>query len=200
MQNSIKDFFGLLGVIFLMGSSVPYVIALWKRRAKPHAFSWILWSLINAVVCAAQVSDGAGAGAWPAAATALVNAGIAAYALKFGERNFTRSDWAVFLSALAALPLWVVTKDPMWSVILVSVIDTFGFFPTIRKSWHKPYEEVLMTFVLGEIGFFFALLAIENYSLTNWLYPGVVLATNSVFIATLSYRRWLWNGNTLKKV
>lgn len=190
----MKDLFGILSVAFLLGSSVPYIVALWKKRAKPHAFSWILWSLINAVVCAAQVSDGAGAGAWAAGTTALVNGGIALHALKYGERHFTRSDWGVFLSALAAVPLWVATKDPLWSVILVCIIDTFGFFPTMRKSWHKPYEEVLMTFVLGEIGFFFALLAIENYSLTNWLYPGVVLATNSVFILSLSYRRWVWRS------
>lgn len=185
----MKTIFGILGVLFLSGSSVPYVIALWKRTAKPHAFSWILWSLINAIVCAAQISDGAGPGAWSAGATAIVNGGIALHALKFGERNFTRMDWIVFLSALAALPLWAVTKDPMWSVILVSVIDTFGFIPTMRKSWHKPYEEVLMTFVLGEIGFTFAILALQNYTLTNWLYPGVVLVTNSTFIAALLYRR-----------
>ena len=190
----MKDFYGMLGVIFLLGSSVPYVIACWKKRAKPHAFSWILWALINAIVCAAQVADHAGAGAWSAGVTGFVNVCIAVYALKYGENNFTRGDWVVFLSALAALPLWIATKNPLWSVILVSIIDAFGFFPTVRKSWHRPYEEVLMTFLLGEIGFFFAFMAIENYSVTNWLYPGTVLLTNSVFIVTLLYRRWIWRG------
>jgi hypothetical protein len=190
----MKEVYGILGVVFLAASSVPYVIACWKKRAKPHAFSWILWSLINAIVCAAQVTSGAGAGAWSAGTTAFVNGCIAVYALRHGEKNITRSDWIMFLAGLAALPLWVLTKDPMWSVILVSVIDTFGFFPTVRKSWAKPYEEVLMTFVLGEIGFFFAILAIESYSLTNWLYPGVVLVTNSIFILTLLYRRWVWRA------
>jgi hypothetical protein len=185
----MKDIYGLLGVLFLSASSVPYIIACWKKSAKPHAFSWILWSLINAIVFAAQLTDHAGAGAWSSCTTAIVNGGIALYALKWGEKNITRSDWIVFISALSAIPLWIATKDPMWSVILVSVIDTFGFFPTMRKSWKKPYEEVLMTFVLGEFGFFFSLLALEHYSLTNWLYPVVVLVTNSTFIATLLYRR-----------
>jgi hypothetical protein len=194
MQSDMKDIFGILGAAFLTASAIPYIAALWKRQAKPHAFSWTLWSLINAIVCAAQVHSGAGAGAWSTATTAIVNGGIAIYAFRNGEKNVTRSDWAFFLSALAALPLWIATKDPMWSVILVCVIDTFGFFPTVRKSWHRPYEEVLMTFVLGEIGFFFSILALENYSLTNWLYPGVVLATNSAFIVTLLYRRRISRG------
>ncbi len=190
----MKEIYGSLGVAFLAASSVPYIIACWKNAAKPHAFSWILWSLINAIVCAAQMVSGAGAGSWSAGTTAFVNGCIAIYALRRGEKNITRGDWIMFLSGLAAVPLWVLTKDPLWSVILVSVIDTFGFFPTMRKSWLKPYEEVLMTFVLGEIGFFFAILAMENYSLTNWLYPGVVLVTNSIFIVALLYRRWVWKG------
>ena len=187
----MKDVFGILGVAFLLGSVIPYIIAIWNKSAKPHAFSWLLWSLINATVCAAQVASDAGAGSWTAGITALLNAGIAGYALKYGERNFTRGDWIVFLSALMALPLWVVTKDPLWSVILVSCIDVAGFYPTLRKSWNKPHQEVLMTFALGGVGFAFSVAALDNLSLTNWLYPGVVLTVDTVFIFTLLYRRRL---------
>lgn len=190
----MKDFYGILGVFFLLGSSVPYIYACWKKTAKPHAFSWILWSLITGVVCGAQVADHAGAGGWSAGVTSIVCGGIGLYALKYGERNFTRGDWIVFLSALAAIPLWIATKNPLWSVILVSAIDTVAFFPTMRKSWHRPYEEVLMTFVMGEVGFFFSILALENYTLTTCLYPGTVLVTNSIFTLTLLYRRWIWRG------
>jgi hypothetical protein len=190
----MKDIYGILGVAFLLGSAVPYIIACWKGRAKPHAFSWILWSLINAIVFAAQVTEHAGAGAWTTAATTVINAGISAYALKYGEKEFTRGDWICFLSALAALPLWVLTKNPLWSVILVSIIDTFGFFPTLRKSWNKPYQEVAMTFVFSGFGFSFALASLDNYALVNWLYPAVVLATNIIFILTLLYRRWVWRS------
>jgi hypothetical protein len=64
----------------------------------------------------------------------------------------------------------------------------------LRKSWNKPYQEVLMTFVFSGIGFCFALAAIQNYALVNWLYPAVVLVTNIIFISTLLYRRWVWRG------
>jgi len=185
----MKETFGILGALFLLCSSIPYIIALWKRTAKPHAFSWLLWSLINAIVFAAQLSDGAGPGAWTAGVTAFVNCGIAFWAWRYSGLDFTRSDWAVFLSALAAIPLWVATNDPLWSVVWVCIIDTLGFWPTIRKSWHLPHSEVLMTFVFGLFGFSCSLAALHNYSLTNMLYPGVVLATNTLFIAMLLQRR-----------
>ncbi len=185
----MKDLFGILGVVFLVGSSVPYLAAVYKKTAQPHAFSWILWGLIQAIVFAAQVVKGAGAGGWATGVTALVNFVIAGYALRHSKIQFTRSDWAVFLAALAAIPLWAITKDPLWSVILVSFIDAVAFWPTIRKSWNKPHSEVLLTFVLGGVGFALAIAAIENYILTNWLYPATVMATNTAFIAVLLYRR-----------
>ena len=101
----------------------------------------------------------------------------------------TKSDWAILVTVLAAIPLWAVTKDAFWSVILVSVIDTLAFIPTIRKSWHRPHEEVASTFVFGFIGFAFALLALENPSFINICNPVKVLCTNAIFIACLMYRR-----------
>lgn len=185
----MKDIFGILGAAFLFCSCIPYIVGLYKKTARPHAFTWILWALINAVVFAAQLSEGAGAGAWAAGVTALVNTGISIHALMYSKIKITRFDWAVFLSALCAIPLWALTKDPMWSVILVCIIDTVAFAPTIRKSWNDPYSDVVMTFVLGFIGFCFAIAAIENYILTNWLYPAVVLMTNVMFVSVLLYRR-----------
>lgn len=185
----MKDLFGILGALFLLCSSIPYIIALWKKRARPHAFSWILWALINGIVCAAQVSEGAGAGAWAAGVTAVVNSGIAIHALLHSKIPFTRSDWAVFVSALAAIPLWIATHDPLWSVVWLCIIDTVGFIPTIRKSWNLPHSEVAMTFVLGLFGFTCSIIAMTNYNLTNLLYPCLVLATNTLFIGMLLYRR-----------
>jgi hypothetical protein len=185
----MKDIFGILGVLFLMGGLVPYVVAILRRTARPHAFSWCLWALINAIVFAAQWTEQAGAGAWTAGITAVINGGIAVYAWLYSGIKITRFDWAIFILALSAIPLWIATHDPLWSVILVSIIDSVAFLPTLRKSWHHPASEVLMTFVLGGIGFACAIAAMENYKITNWLYPGVVLMTNTIFIAVLLYRR-----------
>jgi hypothetical protein len=185
----MKDLLGITGTVLLMGGFAPYLYALWRKTAKPHAFSWFLWGIINAIVCAVQVSQGAGAGAWTAGVAATFNLGITVYALKHGERNITRGDWAVLVSVLMALPLWVMTSNPVWSVILVSVIDTVAFYPTLRKSWNRPHEEVATTFVLGMAGFAFALMALDNPSFTNVCYPAKVILTNGIFVSCLFYRR-----------
>ena len=185
----MKEIYAICGVIAMLVCMLPYIVALYHKRAKPHAFSWLLWGFINLVVLAAQSTEGAGAGAWVIATNGTINTLLGLYALKYGERHFTKSDWAVFLVALSAIPLWWVTKDPWWSVLLVSFIDVVAFYPTLRKSWNKPHEEVAMTFVIGGVGFVFSLLALDNYNLVNSFYPVVVLAVNTVFISLLLYRR-----------
>ncbi len=185
----MKELYATISVILLTGSVIPYVFALWKKTAKPHAFSWLLWGLLQTVVFAAQLTSDAGTGSWGTGTAMVLNLMLGTYALKYGERHFTKSDWAVFISALCAIPLWVITKDPLWSVILVSTIDVVAFWPTVRKSWNKPHEEVAATFLVGGIGFAFSLLALENSDFVNYCYPAVVMAVNVVFVAMLFWRR-----------
>jgi hypothetical protein len=184
-----KEIYGLLGTAFLMGGYAPYLVSLWRGTAKPHAFSWLLWGLINAIVFTVQAAGKAGPGAWTAGMAALFNLGIGLYALRRGERHITRGDWLVCGGALSAIPLWALTKDPLWSVVLVSVIDTLAFYPTLRKSWRRPHEEVATTFAMGLIGFALSLAALQAYNFTNVCYPAKVIVTNAVFILALLYRR-----------
>jgi hypothetical protein len=181
--------YGMIATGFMLAGYVPYLQALWRREAKPHTFSWLLWGTVNAIICAVQVAGNGGAGAWAAGVVAVFNIGIGLYAIRGGERNITRGDWAIFLSVLAALPLWALTKDPVWSVVLVSIIDTLAFVPTLRKSWRRPHEEVASTFALGIAGFAFALMALDNYSFANICYPAKVIVTNALFVGSLLYRR-----------
>lgn len=186
---SSNEIFGGIGTGLMLLSAVPYFLALWKKKIKPHAFSWLLWFVINAVVLAAQVTKGAASGWWPTLMSMLITLSIGLYALKWGEREYAKSDWMFLALALFAIPLWVATKDPLWSVILVCVIDILAFFPTIRKSWKKPHEENALSFAVGAAGFFFSLLAIENFIFTNYAYPAVVMTNNLVFVGLLVWRR-----------
>lgn len=184
-----KELIGWISVGVTILSVVPYYYFVCKHTIKPHAFSWFIWGVLTAIGFTAQMTEGAGAGAWATGVVSIACLGIAALALKYGERNITRSDWVCFIAAIAAIPLWVITDDPLGSVILISVIDVLGYIPTIRKSYHKPYEELMFTHVTGTLKYVFALLAMENWTLTTWLYPAAICSANVVLVALLLWRR-----------
>lgn len=176
--------------ILAVNTSV-YLREILRRNVRPHVFSWIVWGICQGIGGAAQVAKGAGVGAGPTLFGAVTCAIVTLLAcLYHGERQITRSDWIAFLCALAALPLWAMTDDPLWASAMVSLIDAVGgMYPTFRKAWHKPFEENLFLFATATLNCALSLVALESYSLTTMLYPGSMLATHGVFSLTLIVRR-----------
>jgi len=88
-----------------------------------------------------------------------------------------------------ALILWLVTENALVAIILVTIIDLFGFFPTFRKSFYKPQEETVIMYFLAGVKFLISIFALENYSLITYLYPGVLVVMNFAFVSMLVVRR-----------
>jgi chromate transport protein ChrA len=175
-------------VMTLVGYSF-YFKDIFAGKTHPHAFSWLVWASLTAIAFAGQVSDGAGVGAWVTFTTAAISFIIFFLSLSRGEKNVTKSDWANLIGAGFAIVLWIFTKEPVLSVILITIIDFLGFMPTIRKSYYKPHEETLIHYVLAGFKFLLATIALENYSLTTWLYPMSLVLANFLFVIMLTVRR-----------
>lgn len=106
-----------------------------------------------------------------------------------GTKDIRRVDWLVLFTALLSIPLWVVTKNPLLSVILVVSIDAMGYIPTIRKSWRRPYEEAVLMWAMSIVVFTLSFFALETYTLTTYLYPVTFATINIFFVAYLLLRR-----------
>lgn len=192
-----KEFFGVISVILAGVSVAPYIYFIIRGKVKPHAFSWFIWSILTGIGCAAQVAEGAGPGAWITGFLSAACLLITLLAVFKIEQNITRSDWLSFIAAIMAIPLWMATNDPLWSVILISTIDMIGYYPTFRKSYTKPQEELVFTFVIGGIKYVFSVLAIADLSLTTWLYPVSVAVSNLSLAALLVIRRKILASKTV---
>jgi hypothetical protein len=167
-----------------------YFRGIWQGALKPHLFSWLVWSLSLGITAAAQLDQQGGLGAW-LTIIAVMNGVIALVSLRYGETKITKGDWISLLTALAAIPLWLVTQTPLYSVILICVIDTVAYYPTVRKSWAKPWEEQVTMFALSVINGIFMTLALENKNLITALYPAIMVLANGLLVAMLLYRRRL---------
>jgi len=179
----------LVSIIMTLTGYFYYFRDIFAGKTKPHAFSWLVWAALTAIACAGQLSDNAGPGAWVTAVTAAISFVIFALAIAKGERQITMSDKLNLLGAAFALVLWFVTNDPLLSVILITIVDSLGFLPTIRKSYQKPHEETLVHYMLAGLKFALAIIALEHYSVVTWLYPASLVAANLLFVMMLVIRR-----------
>lgn len=185
----VKVTLAVISIIMTLAGYFYYFRDIFKGKTKPHAYSWLVWALLTAIAFVGQLSDNGGPGAYVTGVTAGISFLIFFLALKRGEKNITRSDKANLAAALLAIIPWLLTDNPVFSVILITIIDFLGFVPTIRKSWDKPYEETLIHYVFAGLKFVLAIIALDNYSLTTWLYPASLVAANLLFVIMLVIRR-----------
>lgn len=184
-----QDLIGIVSALIGIYAFYPYLRDILRRKTRPHIFTWAVWSLLMLTGFAAQIVEGAGAGAWTTGALGGLNLLVLILALKYGEKSFTRSDWAMLSVSLLAIPLWVLTQNPLWSVILISLIDAVAFLPTFRKSWTRPHEETLETYSLIGLSVLLSFAALETVTLTTVLFPATLFTVNAVFVAMSLIRR-----------
>ncbi len=185
-----KDFLSLVAIALTFMAFFPYISSIRRGVTKPHVFSWIIWGATTFIVFLAQLSDKGGVGAWPIGFSGIISIYVAVLAYKKqSDSSITRTDLILFIFAMTSLPLWYLTSDPFWAVVILTLIDLVGFGPTFRKSYQNPFEEQLKFFVLMALRNVISIMALENISPTTLIFPGTMAVVCLIFIVMVIYRR-----------
>jgi hypothetical protein len=185
-----KELLAAAAIVLTFAMYVPYVRSIHAGRTKPHAFSWITWTLVAFVVFMAQLADHGGAGAWPIGASGLVTAYIAVLTYRNRtDTSTTKTDWVFLAAAVAALPCWLLTSDPLLAVALLTGVELAGFGPTFRFAFHHPLEERIGLFFLSAVRNALAIAALEHYSSITVLFPAAKGVVCVLLVVVIAYRR-----------
>lgn len=189
-QTMLKKALSATGIVLTLVMFVPYIRSIHDGRTKPHLFSWIVWAIGTFTVFLAQLAGHGGWGAWPIGVSGLITVYIALLAaFKRTDQSITRSDWWFLGAALGALPCWFLTSNPLWAVVILTVVDLAGFGPTFRSAYQRPYDERMGFYAFAVIRNGVAIAALERYSLTTVLFPAAVGFACFVFVVMVFYRR-----------
>jgi hypothetical protein len=187
---SVKIFLGIFASVLAVAAILPYLASLLRGSTKPHLFSWIIWFLISIIASAAQYAGGAGPGMWVTLTSALASLFVACMALRLRhEVKIHRSDKVAFLLALAGIPVWMVTDEPVTATIIVTFVNVMAFLPTIRKAWEYPQSENALSFVLHSSKWIAGLMALSSLTPATVLYPAVIACANGLTAAVILFRR-----------
>jgi hypothetical protein len=185
-----KELLAAAAIVLTFVAFVPYIQSIRAGRTKPHAFSWIVWGLGTFVVFLAQLADRGGSGAWPTGVSGIITACIAVLAYRGrSDTSITKIDWIFLAIALAALPCWLLTSNPLTAVVLLTGMDLAGFIPTFRIAFLHPHDEHIGFYSFGALRNALAISALEHYSLTTVLFPAAVGLACVLFVAMVGYRR-----------
>ena len=119
-----KEILSAIAIVLTFIAFYPYLRGILQGNIKPHVFSWVIWGTTTFVVFLAQLKAQGGVGAWPIGVSGAITILIAISAyVKRADVAITKIDWLFFISALASLPLWYLTANPAWAVVVLTIID-----------------------------------------------------------------------------
>lgn len=186
---SRAEFFAFLAILVSVIRYGTYLLTIYQKKTQPHLFSWLNWGLVVGIGAFAQFRLDGGPSAWVLAVVSFTCLFIAFLSLFIGEKNITKSDWFAFIGALLAIPVWVVTKDPIMAIVVIIIIDILTYYPTIRKSWENPWSEPPGSYFWAGLRYFLAIFAITDITLQTLCYPFFLMATDWAFAIFLVIRR-----------
>jgi hypothetical protein len=106
--------------------------------------------------------------------------------------HFSSFDIACLILGIAALIMYVIAIRSKVSLTLLAgaatAADVFGYGPTIKKAWERPWSDDARSFFLNGLKFFPAILALTPWSTTTTVYPFTIVIVNMGVAALISTR------------
>lgn len=187
---SVQSLCTALALALTLYAFQPYLRDILRGQLRPHVFSWVIWGTTTCLAFLAQLAAGGGLGAWVLGVSGGLSMSVAFLAWRHrGDIAITRLDWGFFIGALSALPLWGLTSDPWWAVVVLTTVDLLGFGPTLRKAWDRPAQESLGFFGLFMLRNLLVIAALDTRSATTVLFPGAIAAACAGVMLMILMRR-----------
>jgi hypothetical protein len=192
----LKEFLSAVAITLTFIAFLPYIRSIQQGKTKSHVFSWIIWGCTTFIVFLAQLAANGGVGAWAIGVSGVITIYVALLAyIKKSDTTISKIDWLFFILAMISLPLWYITSDPLWAVVILTTVDVLGFAPSFRKAYMYPFEEQLRFFVIMVARNLISIMALEHYSLTTVLFPAIIALVCVIFILLVIYRRRTYTLN-----
>lgn len=187
--SDLKVLFAIIGGIFAVLAYIPYLKGMFAGNTRPHLYTWLIWSITNGTATAGLWYGGGGWGAVSQTISAFLTFAFLILSFRYGTKNITRSDSAVLLLALSAIFIWWLLQSPLLAVLMVTVIDAFGYLPTFRKSFEEPWSEPILTWVMFTFAVVFGLLALSSYNPITVTYLLMSAIANAFLVSICIVRR-----------
>ncbi len=184
-----KLVFAIAGTAVGIASFIPYIYQILKGQTKPHAYTWLIWSITQGIATAGLYYGGAGITAYGWILSTAVAFATFLLSLFYGTKNITRGDTLVLVGAFAAIAVWQGLHNALLAVLMATLIDFLGYLPTYRKSYAEPWSENIAAWVGYVIGPSLSFFSLAAYNLLTATYILMAVAANLALVLLLLIRR-----------
>ena len=182
---SDKEIFGIISSILSLVAFLPYIWLIFKGKIRPNLFSRVIFFIVSGQIAFGIYFAGGGAGSWPLFITFFLNIFIIIGLFKTGaDRSIKKHDYIFLLMSIIAVPIWIITKDPTWSVVILSIQNSLGYGPAYTQSYRKPFDESIFHFSVIILRDIILVFALHVYSLGTLIFP-ILKTISAIALVTL---------------
>ncbi|MEI7451703.1 MAG: hypothetical protein WCK37_00705 [Candidatus Falkowbacteria bacterium] len=185
----MKIVFAVIAALIGVLAFLPYFRDIFRLKTKPHIYTWLIWAITQTTAIVGIIRGGGSWGALNLIVGTVFVVGIFLFSFKYGSKNITRQDTFVLFAALGAILVWWQLDKLTLAVIMVSIIDVLGYFPSFRKVYQEPWSETLSSWLLFSVSNIFAIMALDKYNLLTVTYLTLISLANIVMFLICFVRR-----------
>jgi hypothetical protein len=176
----------ILTILLLIIAYFPYWRGIFKQVIHPHPLTWLSWAIVTLVLALIYLFNNGGFQTWISLLLVINDIAIFIASLVLGQKvQITKIDVLCFVTSLLALIIWLVINQPIWSVVIITASQLIAFTPSIRKAYHRPYDESALTW--GIHGFRYGLMTLlvataSFTTLVNSVFWAAIYSCSAIFL------------------
>jgi len=189
---NLTNIAAFLSTVIAVYCTIPYIIAILKGKTKPHQLSWLVFVIMNGIVFFSQYFEGGRRSILIALTFFIGSFIVLLLSLKYGIRDTSRWDKALFSFALATIVLWLLTRSNAFAIWLTVLIDFAATTMMILKVRAEPHSEEPLPWFLAIVAYVFSCLSLvgsHNYILYVRPIFGGFICDGALWLAILFYRK-----------
>ncbi|OGZ67301.1 MAG: hypothetical protein A3D34_00860 [Candidatus Staskawiczbacteria bacterium RIFCSPHIGHO2_02_FULL_33_16] len=189
----VSAVFAIILVIF--GAFLPYLRDILVKKTKPHAYTWLIWTITQGVALAGLLY---GKGGWGSLSFFIMTAFVFItflVSLKYGTRNITKFDTTILIIALLSIIVWRQMQNPLLAVFIVSAIDFLGYLPSFRKTFEEPWTETVTSWLVFSFTNILIIFSLSEYNFLTLTYLITITIGNIILITICLIRRQVIPAN-----
>jgi hypothetical protein len=169
---------------------VPYLRDIRAERTRPQRVSWFVFAALAIVAAVSQTLEGADAGALLAAGAAVGFSAVAIASITRGVGGVDPASRSALAIATVGAIVSVIAAEPIIAIVAVVFAELAAVSLTVRKAFVDPGSETLSTWVVDGTAGVLGVIAIQQLSFVDALYPTHhAIANGVVVVAILLGRR-----------
>lgn len=155
---------GFLSTACAIYVGIPYMLTIVRGQTKPHQFTWLIFSIMDAIIVISQYLEGGRLSVLVYLVFFIYSSVIFGLSLKFGVRDSSNYDRLLLCLSLLTIVAWVLTESNLLAIWLSILIDSFATTMLILKIRRYPQSEPLYLWCIGTMAMFFSCLTLVNHS------------------------------------